>query len=417
MMAMKLMPALMSILVLGTPLHAGSEDSRNVVICTDLAMGLDCMNIFGSDPKPADPDDAWALAWALEESGWNVMAVVVSFGNCSCEALDVSCSGLVNDATSLNGDCEILDEAVKVTEWTVAQSGQAVPVLRGSANRFAPNALSPAGTAEAIDLIRKSKQPVTVISIGPATDPAYILRDLADADDLEQVNELYLEMGQYGEWAGQVGFQIGEARVADYNFRCDPGSVQSLLDLNESNEAFPAFTLVPYNAIREGLVTEFMLDAMAMSARPAAVQIAADSRAWNAQWVETFGEPGFHLWDVVCCLAAADGAVFETQSVSAEIECLDGKPALTLAESNDDTGIICAHYLAGIEPPLSTMPLDFGDPAAPLGVPDQNAIAQIGMLGCMALDGQPECPGDLNHDGVVDGVDLGLLLSYWGLCF
>ena len=48
---------------------------------------------------------------------------------------------------------------------------------------------------------------------------------------------------------------------------------------------------------------------MARSKRPAAVAIAADSRAWSAQWGESFGEPGFHLWDVVCCLAAADGAV------------------------------------------------------------------------------------------------------------
>ena len=28
----------------------------------------------------------------------------------------------------------------------------------------------------------------------------------------------------------------------------------------------------------------------------------------------------------------------------------------------------------------------------------------------------PPCPADLNHDGVVDGADLGLLLSSWGLC-
>ena len=55
---------------------------------------------------------------------------------------------------------------------------------------------------------------------------------------------------------------------------------------------------------------------------------------------------------------------------------------------------------------------------APLAIPFQNAIAEIGMLGCMALDGdgRSPCPGDLNNDGVVDGMDLGILISVWGAC-
>ena len=62
--------------------------------------------------------------------------------------------------------------------------------------------------------------------------------------------------------------------------------------------------------------------------------------------------------------------------------------------------------------------LEFGDPPAPLAIPFQNAIAEIGMLGCMALDGDglSPCPGDLNNDGVVDGVDLGILITVWGGC-
>ena len=397
-------------------LAADSGETRNVVISTDISMGLDCVNVFGSKPKPADPDDAWALAWALEESGWNVLAVVVSFGNCSCEGLDVGCTELFNESSALGDECGILQQGIEVAEWVVEQSGLDVPVLRGSANRFAPNGMAPAGTMEAVDIIRKSSEPVALIGIGPATDPAYILRDLAATGDLDQVDGLYLEMGQYGEWAGQVGFPIGDTRVSDYNFRADTGSVRSLLDLRADNDAFPALTLVPYNAIREGLVTEFMLDAMVLSGRPAATRIAEDSRAWATNWVNTFSEPGFHLWDLICCFAAADGMVFLEQPVTAEIECIDGKPALTLTDANIPGGIICAYHLTRIEPPYATKPLELGEPADPYGIPDENAIAQIGMLGCMALDGPPPCPGDLNNDGMVDGADLGLLLSLWGTC-
>ena len=81
-------------------------------------------------------------------------------------------------------------------------------------------------------------------------------------------------------------------------------------------------------------------------------------------------------------------------------------------------GTVRCGTLARTEPPLSTATLEFGDPPAPLAVPYQNAIAEIGMLGCMALDGDglSPCPGDLNNDGVVDGMDLGILITVWGGC-
>ena len=417
-MMSRMIVGLIALLGLQSSLHAHSDPPRNVVICTDLSMGLDCMSVFGGDPMPADPDDAWALAWALEESGWNVIAVLVSFGNCSCEALDMGCTGLTERVAPSEEDCEIFDRSVETAEWVVAQSSRDVPVLRGSANRFAANLASPAGTAAVVDIIRESSEPVTVIGIGPGTDPAYILRDLAGSDELGRVDELYLEMGQYGVWAGEAGFPILDARVSDYNFRADPGSVQWLLDLKAGNAVTPSLTLVPFNAIRQGIVTEFMLDSMARSGRPAAASIAEASRSWNTEWIDRFGEPGFHLWDLVCCLAAADGANFRTQSVTAEIECIDDKPALTLTEARGPTGIVSAYHLAGSEPPLSSTSLDFGDPPPPLGIPHQNAITQIGMLGCMSLpgDGGDPCPGDLNGDGVVDAADLGLLIAAWGAC-
>ena len=30
--------------------------------------------------------------------------------------------------------------------------------------------------------------------------------------------------------------------------------------------------------------------------------------------------------------------------------------------------------------------------------------------------GGPDCPGDFNDDGVVDGADFGSLLAAWGVC-
>ena len=69
--------ASISILLIVVPVRAdGSDAPRRVLLCADVAMGLDCTNAFDSPPSAADPDDAWALAWALNHPGWDVVGVV-----------------------------------------------------------------------------------------------------------------------------------------------------------------------------------------------------------------------------------------------------------------------------------------------------------------------------------------------------
>jgi hypothetical protein len=40
----------------------------------------------------------------------------------------------------------------------------------------------------------------------------------------------------------------------------------------------------------------------------------------------------------------------------------------------------------------------------------------VGMLSCSFTPGAPPCPSDLNHDGIVNGADIGLLIAAWGAC-
>ncbi|MCP4836455.1 MAG: nucleoside hydrolase, partial [Phycisphaera sp.] len=67
--------ASISMLLITFPARAegGGDAPRRVLLCADVAMGLDCTNVFDSPPSAADPDDAWALAWALNHPGWDVV--------------------------------------------------------------------------------------------------------------------------------------------------------------------------------------------------------------------------------------------------------------------------------------------------------------------------------------------------------
>jgi inosine-uridine nucleoside N-ribohydrolase len=403
---------LCAVLLVAIVRSSDADTRRPVVICTDISMGLDCTNVFGSPPSAADPDDAWALAWALNHPDWNVLGVIVSFGNCACETPPTTCDAPAPEPGEI--PCAVLDEQVEIARWVVEACGRDVPVHRGASRRFSIDGPAPEGTRAAFEGILAHPEPVTIIGIGPATDPAYLVRDLADVGRLDRVERLVLEIGQFGPWAGQAGFVINGTPVSDYNFRGDPDSVRWLF---ETPDVLPETTLVPFNAIRFGYIAEPGLDLLAAVDRATTDRVAADSREWLTKWVGIFGEPGFHLWDLVCMLAIVDGAEFDTVPVRATVECLDDRPSLQLTEVKGGSRITCASHLAAMGPPLLSQPVTFASADATLGTSDQNVIAQLALKAWLDCPPTPaRCPGDLNGDGRVDGADLGLMIAMWGAC-
>ena len=412
-LSLRLILAAVALLSVVAPNHAEASDARRrVLFCTDIAMGLDCTNVFGSPPSAADPDDAWAIAWALNNPDWEVVGVVVSFGNCACETPPPTCDAPAPDPGQIA--CEVLDEQIEIARWVVQACGRETPVYRGASRRFALDGPAPDGTTEALEAVLADPEPVTIIGIGPATDPAYLVRDLAALGRLDRVERLMLEMGQIGPWAGQAGFTINGMPVSDYNFRSDPDAAKWLFD---TADLLPETTLVPFNSIRFGYVTEPGLDLLAAVDRATTDRVSADSRAWLEKWVGIFGEPGFHLWDLVCTLAAADGAEFDTVPVRATVECIDGTPSLQLTEAPRGSRITCARHLASMGPPLVSQPVTFASADATTGTSDQTLLAQLALKAWLDCPVTPAtCAVDLNGDGRIDAADLGLLISMWGIC-
>ena len=148
----------LAMLLIFTSARAEAVDSRRrVLLCADVAMGLDCKNVFDSPPSAADPDDAWALAWALNHPGWDVVGVVVSFGNCACETPSTSCDAPAPEPGQV--PCEILDRKVEITRWVVEACGRETPVYRGASRRFAVDGPAPDGTLEALESVLADPEP------------------------------------------------------------------------------------------------------------------------------------------------------------------------------------------------------------------------------------------------------------------
>ncbi len=232
---------------------------------------------------------------------------------------------------------------------------------------------------------------------------------------LDRVERLVLEMGQIGP--------VGRAGGIPDQRQCRSPTTTSVAIpmrprwLFETTDELPETTLVPYNAVRFGYITEPGLDLLAAVDRATTDRVAADSRAWIEKWVGIFGEPGFHLWDLVCMLAVVEGAEFDTVPVNAAIECIDGNPSLQLTEAARGGRITCARHLAAMGPPLLSQPVIFASAEAAAGTSDQNVIAQLALKTWLDCPVTPiECAGDLNGDGRVDAADLGMLIGMWGVC-
>jgi len=61
--------------------------------------------------------------------------------------------------------------------------------------------------------------------------------------------------------------------------------------------------------------------------------------------------------------------------------------------------------------------------SASCGIAEFTAVGDIGFdlewfvfVDGTAGGGQPDCPGDFNGDGIVDGADFGFILAAWGTC-
>jgi hypothetical protein len=235
-----------------------SEPMR-VVIHTDLSLGLDAYGYdchgdgCGSCFHARDVDDGWAIPFLLTDPSIDVVAILVHFG-------DAFCYDPCSESCDPDVPCENIDQMVGLAKRMVAWSGKDVPVFNGSHCPFDADRPTPEGTREVLDLLR-SDGPALVMGIGNAVDSAYMIRDLAETDEIHLIDQLVLEMGMWGRWYGKSSFVLDGRPVGDANVLNDQGSIKWLI----AQPKLPPVVFVPFNAVRMGLVTPALLDAMVVA--------------------------------------------------------------------------------------------------------------------------------------------------------
>ncbi|WOO42211.1 nucleoside hydrolase [Rubellicoccus peritrichatus] len=361
-----------------------AEEKRKVVLCADISAGD---YAWGNNETYnwRDVDDLWAMIWLLNQEDIEVVAILISYGNAFCDGY------VLGDPCPT--ECPIVEQNANRAREFVALANRDIPVYVGSICEFDESMETPVGTAAVIDMIRELDS-VDVLAIGPATDPAYIVRDLNDSGEITKIDQITILMGFFGTWAGDGAFDINGTEVGDANFINDPSAMSWLV---EDAPSRPPFRFVPFNTARFGLVTPAMIDSLWQINGPASSRVAFLSEHWQAQWMSVLEEQGFHLWDLVCALCMpGDGVSVETIDIYPEIESVDveGTSTLTVqlneegSTSSNVNGVdVCVTRINSIGSPqlfpeatFTSYPDDVGSPSS------FAAISQISFNEILKLD-------------------------------
>ncbi len=243
-----------------------------VWIDTDAACGLS---------RTTDPDDCFAILLLAKAGAVEIAGISAVHGNAPLPATDSTTRELV---TMLERD-----------------GAKAPPVYRGSVEPLREDGTVYPEPAHAA--LRKAlvDGPLTLLSLGPLTNVAVVLKDRPDLQ--ANVARLVAVMGRRpghlfhpAEGTGKGSMLFGHGPVfRDFNFNKDRAAATSVLAMR-----LPT-TLIPYEAAREVMLTGD--DIARLETRGgASAWVASRAREWLDFWNQEVGKPGFYPFDL---LAAA----------------------------------------------------------------------------------------------------------------
>ena len=324
--------------------------SKPVIIFTDISLKNPALG-YGSSQAGTehvrDADDGWAITHALQDPSLAVDSVLVSFGN-AWSWLD-SDDAPERLQPNPDKDCPFPDPQIEWVKEVANHLGQNnVKVKKGSILQYQFDAELSAGAQKITDRIRRkydSKNPVTLVGIGPATDILKVVQSLANTDDLDRIASITLELGLYRRFRAdaEIVGPDGSEQIGDANMLNDIGAMSELLSLS----ARPPIYFVPFNSVRLGL-----LDPGEIYSLPQAgvnELLAQGTNNWYFdQWgttvVDKTRSEGFHFWDLVTMVSESRNSLFETVPVKAKVVGSKQYPgasgSLRLSDSKEaDTGL------------------------------------------------------------------------------
>ncbi len=211
-----------------------------------------------------DVDDGYALAYALSRShDFQIVGLSTVYGNLS--QLDLM-EPIIQNISELLGRTP-------------------PPVYRGS---FSASDLGIGTSATRALASALESAPLTIVSIGPATNIGTLVRLRPDL--VERIDELVFAGGRKLENFVRLG--TWRARLPDTNIDHDLRSIQAILNSGVN------LTLIPTEAMRNQLITRRTLRQMSNSNFPALQWLSKKSHLWRKLWTVFPGLPGFIPFDL-----------------------------------------------------------------------------------------------------------------------
>ena len=271
-----------SLVIAGLLLTAGAAAAparERVLISTDLATGI----AGGWRAGVSDPDDGFAVAMAETSRRFEILGVIVTFGNDYREpqlaAARLLLHGLMKTRIPVLAGAAVplFDPPAQWTAGPDAGKGMPEPCLNE-------------GVEFMIDQLRKSPEKVTILALGPLTDVACVV--LRRPELAAKIKSVVAIMGRK---PGEDFFIGGVKGLTDFNMRRDSRAAQVLL----AGSQVP-FAFIGFSATKQGLITSQAVERRFGADRSSLSQFfLRAARAWIVQWRDTwkFKEDGFHPWD------------------------------------------------------------------------------------------------------------------------
>jgi inosine-uridine nucleoside N-ribohydrolase len=266
--------------VLASSAHAAPSPARErVLISTDLATGL----AGGWRAGVSDPDDGFAVAMAEVSRRFEILGVIVTFGNDYREPQLAAARLLLHDLMKtripvLAGAAVPLSDPP--AQWTAGPA----------AGKGVPEPCLNEGVELMIDQLRKSPEKMTILALGPLTDVACVV--LRRPDVVPKIKQVVAIMGRQ---PGEDFFIGGVKGLTDFNLRRDLRAAKVLL----TGSQVP-FVFIGFSATKQGLITSQAVERRFGADRSDLSQFfLRAAKAWIVQWRDTwkFKEDGFHPWD------------------------------------------------------------------------------------------------------------------------
>ncbi|GAA1861773.1 nucleoside hydrolase [Pseudonocardia ailaonensis] len=261
--------------------------------------------IIDTDPGV---DDAVAILLALRSPEVDVRAVTVAFGNVGIEHTLPNARKLV--ALAGRHDVPVAAGAARPLVHPRAEQAGDVHGADGLGGRAAElTALAPLDPRPAVEVmaavLREASEPVTVASIGPATNSAVLLAAHP---------ELAGRIGRFVVMGGALsGGNITGA--AEFNVHCDPEAMQRLL-----TQADVPVTMVPLDLTLRCAAGGEWVERLAAGG-PVGATLAGIIASYRAVYSKYFGRDAVAVHDAVALLEAIHPGVLRTTPLPIQVAC------------------------------------------------------------------------------------------------